>query len=977
MKVVVLTNGEEGVSALRSMETQFPPKARLIAIATQNHILTPESILIDLELNPGAHDPALFSDAMGRALNAIDKYRERLLAQRHVDGLIFRRAAGGNKTGAAPLLENSFAGSTSKLAEKLHEWITKDGSLIESFVVQPYLTPSGCSRFTVGIIRSHSESCCETTYGWTKTMGSSATVWLPGLLESWRANNPSQFDQLIQWCKKMQVLFLRPCDIKFASCEDNLFMIAAHESPSAGASRCQVVCEEVDAGHITLNEAIMNIAPTDIQGSASRVTNYEALRSIASGESARGHTVTGKACWGIDTLDRSDLADRILFCPSLSELTAWSGSKVGGLILSREGPSSHIVVVARGLGLTVMTGIAVANDGLEDELRVGNDIVRRGEWITIDCERDILFRGKASLLVSDSSASDRLVEWASSQDVRMMLNMDEITPETPIRAIDGIGLCRSERHLDSKELASMVKDIEAPLPLDVKQSLNVKAAVLFARSEGKRINYRLLDLGDFVGDISERWKWRGIRWGIIADHYLEQAKAIMSVAAASIAKGNAVNLAVIAPFVSVEGEAQWFRKMIMNCAEDVFGDSRKVKIGVMIETAVAVLSMDEIAQHVDCLCIGTNDLTEQVWSIPREGSYPFLMRYMSMGLIDGNPFEHLGIKAVGKLIRENRLFGTTERPQLILCGDHASNPDNARLWSELGKPIFSVRPSELGRMRIALCQAEAKGRSQSSPRTNLPPNSIRECADKALAGIRTCLAGKVTKRAQEHAWDWARIIADRKGIAITNNWKFFKRDLAEAWFGYIEHKRFSPGWNPDDVLAYAESIRGVEGGVRFSLFPNTIACHARSELLPSAERSLEWRQRFAELDQRCPLEVFPQQGDSRMCFRAVANRETVHVEAGIGQAMYVFEQERGTYVIASCELFPQLTSPTYTGSDHALNARFGQFVKTSGELIVAKLFELECELGLEWLAVEGYYEPGLPIKVCDMDLPFDLAFHAA
>jgi len=238
--------------------------------------------------------------------------------------------------------------------------------------------------------------------------------------------------------------------------------------------------------------------------------------------------------------------------------------------------------------------------------------------------------------------------------------------------------------------------------------------------------------------------------------------------------------------------------------------------------------------------------------------------------------------------------------------------------------------------------------------------------------------------AQSLAIEWANGICDDLGISHTPVWKFFKRALVARWFGKPENRKFSPGWSYKDALEYANSFRGRS--IRFSLFPEDIACHALSFRLPKKQQD-EWYDIISQTDNSIAMEMFPEAStDDTICFRRYTTQfgETIIYEAGTGQAMFVFEQERGEHpVVAATKhdkesfVFTQsLPNESFYSMAEEIETKLKHLIQTHDITLSSKCFGLCRKLGIEQISIEGYFDPTDPDKVLivDLDLPFDFVF---
>jgi hypothetical protein len=643
-----------------------------------------------------------------------------------------------------------------------------------------------------------------------------------------------------------------------------------------------------------------------------------------------------------------------------------------------------MVVLARGLGKCVLTGAPISLlDRHSGRARVGNTDIRDGDILTIDGTNRIIYGGAGTISSGEDYASDAIRAWATVPEVPVMLNVD-LAGQVPASGLaEGVGLCRSERHLRSdlevKAIADILDGDNSRSTNDVISSaLGARLEEILVRLDGMPIHYRLLDPGDFFHDARQRSSFRGIRWGILSGFYEKQLRMVSGVITRVASGLHSIDIVIVAPFVSLPEEARWLKSRVQALQYDSLGQNVRVRSGAMIETPLGVVNAMGIAKAVEMICIGTNDLTEQVWGLDRTSGSEILAKYQTLGLAKLNPFERITMSGIGTLIRQiqDQIRRVSPGQRAVMCGEQASIPQNGEVWTDIGRPILSVRPSALTSVRVALFQNLHSRRTSLVKAKKWGESTRWVHSTSALTEIQMLIRGGQVEAAQKRAWTWAVEVATLLNFGQSRNWKFFKRDLAAHWFGSNPCRRFPPGWSPERVLEYAESLRSEPAGVRFSVFPETIACHAVSNILPAEGSHSAWAELIAKLDRDSSLEVFPQQRSDRMCFRIVVQQQRISLEAGIGQAMYVFEQERGHHQVMDFEVYPSSES-----TDLVSNSKLAQYValfKREGlPLLAAKLLAMQDTLGIEWLGLEGYYSPVQPLFVCDVDLPADLAFHAS
>ncbi|MEP4928301.1 MAG: hypothetical protein ABJT31_11015 [Hyphomicrobiales bacterium] len=204
-----------------------------------------------------------------------------------------------------------------------------------------------------------------------------------------------------------------------------------------------------------------------------------------------------------------------------------------------------------------------------------------------------------------------------------------------------------------------------------------------------------------------------------------------------------------------------------------------------------------------------------------------------------------------------------------------------------------------------------------------------------------------------------------------------KKLLVACLFGMSEGKFFPAPWTAEDFLSYVRSIEYPGRTTRVSAFRNDISCHARSEVVGSKWSDARCLAFLRSFDSDTTLNVFPQQHTEQMCFRVVFGETGLILEAGWGQAMYVFETERGDHPIISSKL---VSAEGLIASDicapEELSASFRLFLESHRDWLQSVYETLPMIIGTTQFAIEGYFDPKSGKRVIvDMDIPLDLAWN--
>jgi phosphotransferase system enzyme I (PtsI) len=171
--------------------------------------------------------------------------------------------------------------------------------------------------------------------------------------------------------------------------------------------------------------------------------------------------------------------------------------------------------------------------------------------------------------------------------------------------------------------------------------------------------------------------WRGIRFALShIDLFKEQLRAILRAAL----HGNA---RIMFPMVNDLDEIQEIKKIIEECEIDLRSKNipfkHKIPLGIMVETPSSIILLDKIADCVDFISVGTNDLIQYTLAIDRgngmvasdfDPTHPALLR---------------SLKRINDISLEKGL-------ETSICGEMAGEPLYTLLLIGLGYKKLSMSP---------------------------------------------------------------------------------------------------------------------------------------------------------------------------------------------------------------------------------------------------------------------------------------------
>src|SRR3954451_15358906 len=400
--------------------------------------------------------------------------------------------------------------------------------------------------------------------------------------------------------------------------------------------------------------------------------------------------------------------------------------RLRGLVLEEGGPTSHVAIVARALGIATVgeisnaTGIVDPGDAIIVDGSSGDVHVRP----TPDMEAAYIerVRLRARRQLQYLALRERPCVTKDGQPITLMLNAGLLVdlPHMEETGAAGIGLFRTE-------LQFMVA---ATFPRPAEQ-FSLYRAVLDAAG-GKPVTLRTLDIGGaqllpYMRSVEEEnpaLGWRAIRLGLDRPGLLRsQLRALLRAAGGR-------ELRVMFPMIATVEEFQSARALVEMELTHLRRHGHKLpdrlEIGTMVEVPSLLLQMDELLEQVDFLSVGSNDLMQFLYAADR-GNIRVSSRFDALST------------PVLRALRDIAVKARTHGKPVALCGEMASQPIGALALAIVGYRSMSLSPSAIGPVKAMLLDLNCrKGEEAILPLLDKPVGSvsIRENLEKFAAAER-------------------------------------------------------------------------------------------------------------------------------------------------------------------------------------------------------------------------------------------------
>jgi len=370
-------------------------------------------------------------------------------------------------------------------------------------------------------------------------------------------------------------------------------------------------------------------------------------------------------------------------------LLDYDRSRLRGLVLEEGGPTSHIAIVARALGVPAVGNV----DNIAALAEAGDALIVDGGagQIHLRPQPDVeaAFREKARLRARRQEQYRQLRKLPSvTRDgvaVVLQLNAGLLVdlPHIAETGADGIGLFRTE-------LQFMVAE---RLPSTAEQ-LALYRSVLDS-IPGKTVTFRTLDIGGdkvlpYMRTMEEEnpaLGWRAIRIGLDRPGLLRaQVRALLKAGAGREMKIMFPMVATVDEFVRARALVH---REIAHLARHSYEPPTEIRLGVMVEVPSLLFQIDEIAAEADFLSVGSNDLMQFLFAADREN--PRMADRF-------DPLHPACLRAL-KTVAD---AGTRAGIPVTLCGELGGRPIEAMALLAIGYRALSMSPASIGPVKAML-----------------------------------------------------------------------------------------------------------------------------------------------------------------------------------------------------------------------------------------------------------------------------------
>jgi phosphotransferase system enzyme I (PtsI) len=408
--------------------------------------------------------------------------------------------------------------------------------------------------------------------------------------------------------------------------------------------------------------------------------------------------------------------------------------KVRGVALESGGRTSHTAILARSLRLPTMMEI---RDFLPS-VKTGDPVILNADegeltvWPSVELQ-DALRCRLTAFQAAELAAFAGPTPATTKDGIAVSLRANTELPHEAAVAkrcgAEGIGLFRSEfiffahphgppNTHEQFEIYSMLAKEMSPHPVAVR---TLDAGI---DRSGTR--------ADLAAEPNPSMGLRGIRLSLAARNlFAAQIEAILRASSHG-------NVEIVIPMVSAVEEIREAKRLIEQVRKTISkgaGGEKPVPVGVMIEVPAAVLTLDSIADEVDFLCVGTNDLVQYLLAVDRENPQV------------AHLFQPLHPSVLHCLNRVASVSLRHAKPARI-CGEISANPFFAVLLLGMGYRQLSMNPLSIPSIRTVVNQMNMKEAESLAARLLGMPTA-HEISEHLIAAVPRLLNMDLTPYVRE------------------------------------------------------------------------------------------------------------------------------------------------------------------------------------------------------------------------------------
>lgn len=494
--------------------------------------------------------------------------------------------------------------------------------------------------------------------------GQTVQVPVPDDLKTKQVLDDNELAQLVELGKKIQEHYQFPQDTEWAIENEKIFMLQSR--PVTTLDKGTSEGTDIGEGERTVITKGLGASPGMAAGTVKIINSTDEL----------------------DKVQEGDILVTVMTTPDMVPAM----KRANGIITDEGGVTCHAAIVSRELGIPCVVGTGDATS-----------ILPENSQVTLDGNKGIVWEG---ILVDtqkkeESTEEPTIVLQAplTVTEVKVNVSMAEAAKKAAATGADGVGLLRTEhmmlttgvhpkKYIQEGNEAELVRVLVENI-LKVADSFYPKP-VWYRTLDAPTDEFQSLDGGqDEPYEHNPMLGWRGIRRELDEPEILlAEFKAIKK-----LHEQGYTNIGIMLPLVQHPDELKEAKKIARKAG---LKPQKNIEFGIMVETPAAAMTIEDfIAEGLDFVSFGTNDLTQYTLAIDRNNekvadlyseSHPAVLKLIERVIVECNK---AGVKT-------------------SICGQAGSIPAIVEKLVELGITSVSANTDAVATVRETVARVEQK-----------------------------------------------------------------------------------------------------------------------------------------------------------------------------------------------------------------------------------------------------------------------------
>lgn len=422
--------------------------------------------------------------------------------------------------------------------------------------------------------------------------------------------------------------------------------------------------------------------------------NEEERVIITRGLGASPGIVSGtvKIIKDLDELDKIQDGDILVTTMTTPDMVP-AMKRANGIITNEGGVTCHAAIISRELGIPCVSGTGEATEVLEENTKV-----------TIDGKKGLVYEGEIETANQDAQDETTTNVTASAPlitvtDVKVNVSMAEAAQKAYTTGADGVGLLRTEHMMLATGIVpykfideGREDELVNVLVENILKVVDVfyPKTVWYRTLDAPTDEFKTLEGGENEPDeANPMLGWRGIRRELDQPDILKaEFKAIKK-----LLDEGYTNIGVMLPLLHKPEELRRAKEIARSVGLEPHKD---IDFGMMVETpASAIIIEDFIAEGLDFVSFGTNDLTQYTLALDRNNEL------VAKHYTEAHPAV---LKLLMSVIEKCKAAGVTTS----ICGQAGSKPEIVEKLVEAGIDSISANTDAVPTIRKLVAKVEKK-----------------------------------------------------------------------------------------------------------------------------------------------------------------------------------------------------------------------------------------------------------------------------